>query len=308
MNTLFKPAASAPGFAILQKCNDYLFGRHYDASALVCLRIGTGIILLLQLLQLLPDLRALTGSEGLIRPDISGVAVPAYVLTTTRIAEWLGRIASIPSATALQVLAITYVLCLVFIVLGMFTRLSAALCLLLHVGFIYSSHFFSYGVDYFLNIFLFYLCVFPVNREYAIDKYLFRLKAVNYTPYIRLLQWHLCIVYFVGGVAKTFGINWWNGISIWKAINRPAISSHDISFLSHYAWLFTLTGIAVMLAEALYPVFIHIRRTRRLWLLLSCLFHLGIAILLRLPFFAAVMILFNAVAFYLPQKKTVTRL
>jgi hypothetical protein len=292
-----------------QKVKAYFYDSRYDAAALILLRIGTGLILLLQLLQLLPDLHSLLGASGLIRPDISGVEVPHYVLTATRLSGWIGQYASVSQAAAMEMLAITYIIAIAFMILGLFTRVSTLVCLILHVAFVYSGHFFSYGVDYFLNILLFYVLIFPVNAEYALDKYIFRRqRLVNYTPYIRLLQLHLCIIYFIGGIAKAFGVNWWNGVSIWKALNRPSITGYDVHMLADYAWLYTAIGIITILIEMLYFLFINISKTRKLWLVLTCLLHLSIAIILHLPFFAAVMILFNMVAFYLPQNKTFSRI
>jgi hypothetical protein len=307
MNTLSRSLPLTSVMAAGQKLKNYFFENKYDASALVVFRIGTGCILLLQLLQLLPDMQHLMGQSGMIRPDIAGVEIPAYVLSSAQIIDWVSIHAHLSFASASQVLAITYALSILFIIAGLFTRVSSLVCLVLHVAFVYSGHFFSYGVDYFLNIFLFYLFIFPVHTEYALDKYLFRLKPVNATPYIRLLQLHLSIVYFVGGAAKAFGVNWWNGISIWKAINRPSITGYDVRFLADYAWVFTAIGIVTMLIEMLYPVFIHLDRTRKPWLIMTCMLHLSIALVLRLPFFAAVMILFNTVAFYLPQQQHTTK-
>lgn len=300
MNTGFN--FLSPLSATAEKLRSYFFDKQYDASALVVFRIGTGIILLLQLLQLLPDLRSFIGETGLIRPDISSIEIPRYILTSSKLTEWISIHCHSSLTTALNLLAVAYSVSIVCIIVGLFTRISTLVCLLLHVAFVYSGHFFSYGVDYFLNIFLFYLLLFPVNAEFSADKYLFRLKPVNNTPYIRLLQLHLCIVYLISGVAKAFGINWWNGVSIWKAINRPDIVSYDTQFLAGYSSIFTVIGILTILIEALYIILINIKQTRRLWLAMTCLFHLSIAIVLHLPIFAAVMILFNIVAFYLPQK------
>lgn len=304
MNIPFKVLPLLPLAAAVQKIKNYFFDNRYDASALVVFRIGTALILLLQFLQLLPDLLAFLGESALIRPDISALEVPAYVLSASQLAAWISEYGHLSLPEAMFLLGTLYVLSLVFIMAGLFTRISALLCLVLHVSFVYSGHFFSYGVDYFLNIFLFYILLFPVNTSCSADKKIFRLKPVNPTPYIRLLQLHLGIVYFIGGLAKALGINWWNGISLWKAINRPGITKYDLQFLAGYAWLFTALGILTIVIELLYPVFIHLRSTRKLWLALTCLLHLSIAVVLRLPFFAAVMILFNLVAFYLPQQST----
>lgn len=58
----------------------------------------------------------------------------------------------------------------------------------------------------------------------------------------------------------------------------------------------------------LYPLFIWMPKTRKLWLSLTICMHLGIAIILNLYFFSTLMIIWNLANFYFeedPELKTV---
>src|SRR5690606_15332491 len=123
---------------------------------------------------------------------------------------------------------------------------------------------------------------------------------VGATPFRRILQLHLCIVYFFSGFEKLLGYNWHNGEAVWKALHLPymktAISQH-VEKLGDYPLVFIVAGWAVIFIEMAYPVFMNLSKTRTFWLVAAVLLHLGIAVSLELYFFSAMMIMFNLSAF-----------
>ncbi|WP_053073284.1 hypothetical protein [Chryseobacterium sp. FH2] len=129
---------------------------------------------------------------------------------------------------------------------------------------------------------LFYLAIIPPD-----------LKSLALPAFKRLFQIHVCIVYFFAGFDKLIGINWWNGESIWKAINLPfATSIYDITFLGNYPILLTILGLGTAILE-LYPLFVWNRKTSNFWIYSVILMHIGIAFILNLYFFSAIMIIWN---------------
>ena len=282
----------------------FFFRDVYDGRFLATLRIGTGLILLSQLIQLLPDVPALLGKNAMIRPDLQGVDVPGYILSVTNFATYFDTHLHIPYHTILCLLGILYACSIILLICGLFTRINACLTWFLHLSFVYSAHLFTYGVDYFLTALLFYNVVFPVGKVYSIDKLLFKYKAINYTPYMRLMQIHICLVYLISGLAKAIGANWWNGMSVWKAINRPSVTNYNVHLLSSFDFVYVIAGITTVVVEICYCFFVWNARTRVFWMGLTCSMHLAIAFILQLPYFAAVMILFNIVTFfYKPQEQ-----
>jgi len=282
--------------------NNYLFEDKHLGTPLFTLRIGLGIIVLLQLIHLMPDAFTLIGKNGMIHQDIANIQLPQNMISSDKLVDFLSYRFHFSEFESLYLLGWIYCISALFLIVGLFTRFSATVCWLLHLAFVNSGHFFTYGVDYFITMLLFYCIIFPVGYEFSVDNYLFRYRHTNYTPYIRVLQIHLCIVYFVSGLAKTIGINWWNGVSILKALCRPGISSFHIQTFSKFSGIFVLIGVATIILELLYVVFVNYGRTRKLWLFLTCVMHIVIAFCLQLPFFAAVMILMNVCAFYFPTR------
>lgn len=288
---------------IKSRINNYFFEDRYTAHALVALRIGTGFLLLLQCILLQQDILSMIQSNGIIRQELVVSAQPQFYLSSNTITRYMYTYFQLPELKALHLIGIVYISCIMTMMAGLLTRISTLIVLLLHMSYMASGYYFIYGMDFFMSMMLFYILVFPSHHEFSIDKYLFRLRPVNYTPYIRILQIHLCIVYFVSGVSKAAGGYWWNGISIIKAVVRPGESMFsNTTGMGPYQWLFAIAGICTLIIEIGYPVFINISRTRKLWLLFTYLMHLSIAIFLNLPLFAATMVLFNISAFYFPVR------
>ncbi|MBA3829026.1 MAG: hypothetical protein H0X33_08825 [Taibaiella sp.] len=272
------------------------------ASPLFVLRIGLGMIMCLQFIHLFPDLMGLLSKNGIVKQDIANVQLAVNLISSDKIVNLLMVHFKMDEIASLHLLGSIYIGCLLFFVAGLFTRTSAILCWLLHLAFVNSGFLFTYGVDYFITMLLFYCIIFPVGREFSLDKLLFKYKPVNHTPYIRALQIHLCIVYLVSGVSKAAGINWWNGVSVYKAVNRPNVAAF---FLHVPHMVYVVSGIATVVIEVLYVFFINYNKTKKLWLYLTCSMHLGIALFLQLPYFAAIMMLLNMVAFYYPAQLSI---
>jgi len=295
MNTLYK---------VRNNIRNYFFSETFNMFPLVTLRIGLSLLLLTQLIQIKSDIFSFIGKYGLIRQDIVSIRVSHFVLSSADIVNYICSHVHWTELQALNFLGGIYICSLISLSMGLFTRFSAFLAWILHLSFVSSAHFFTYGVDYFLTMLLFYTVIFPVGKAYSIDNLIFKRKEINATPYVRVLQIHMCIVYFISGIAKAIGTNWWNGMSIWKSINRPIITNFDIHYLANFDWVYTLAGIFTIVVEVLYCVFMNFDKTRKIWLLLTCALHLSIAFILVLPNFAAVMILFNVAAYYYPKRKS----
>jgi hypothetical protein len=113
----------------------------------------------------------------------------------------------------------------------------------------------------------------------------------------RVLQLHLCAIYFFSGLAKSLGTDWWNGMNVWAAVTRPPFNVVDATFIARWRVVLPAAGIATFLIELGYPVFIWPRKTRSIWL--SCVLgmHIAIGIFMGMYLFGLVMIILNVAAF-----------
>jgi hypothetical protein len=186
------------------------------------------------------------------------------------------------------------------LLVGVACRFSAIAAWLLHLCAAKSGGFTSYGMDNFLTIGLFYLMLSPLPDRFSLDWRLRDWQARD--PQLlgfwrRVLQLHLCIIYFFSGLAKCFGSGWWNGSSVWRALIRPPFNVINPEILVTFKYVFPLAGVLVCLLEFGYPIFIWSTRTRKIWLLGVCTMHVAIAVAMGMYLFSLVVIVLNVAAF-----------
>ncbi len=257
-------------------------------------RISISIFIIIHFVAALPDFNNLYSvNEGVLSYDVVDVFVPEYIINLPKIILFLNNF-GIPYAATILGFKIIYIASALILLSGFYQNFSAAILLLMQIVLTKSNLYFSYGADFFTSISLFYLVILPPH-----------LNSSALPFFKKVFQIHVCIVYFFAGFDKLLGINWWNGESIWKAINLPfATSTYDITFLGNYPILLTMTGLATAFLELLYPFFVWNKKTSNTWIYLIILMHVGIAFILNLYFFSAIMIIWNlALMFSLNNEK-----
>lgn len=286
---------------IIQNLDYFFFQDNKNYDWIAFFRISIGILLLLHFISILPDFQALFSTKGIIPSDILGVFIPSQVITLPKIIDFLSSF-GISEFITLLIFKSLYILFSIMLIIGYIPRICSLFLLVLHIALMKGSSFYAYGVDFFTSMSLFYLILIPSHYKYSV--YTFFKKKITYTnltPYRRLFQIHICIVYFFSGFDKILGFNWWNGESIWKAINLPFSNqdfNFDFSFLGHNPILLIIIGWSTIIVEMFYPVFIWISKTQKLWLYFTISLHLGIALVLNLYIFSAIMIIWNITNFY----------
>jgi len=277
---------------------EFLFPAETD-SWLSLLRVGLGLQVTLYAFSLRNDwtylfsgiprkvAEALLSLEGYVIPRFGWFVTVAARLgvreETVLFVAWLGLFAS---GCAL--------------LFGIGSRVSAIAAWFLHLCAAKSGGFVSYGMDNFMTIGLFYLTLSPLPDRLSLDWRLRDLRPKN--PQLlgfwrRVLQLHLCIIYFFSGLTKCLGLGWWNGSSVWRAFIRPPFNVIDPEILVKWRDLFPLAGILVCLLEFGYPFFIWSRRTRKIWLFGVCGMHIAIGLTMGMHLFSLVMIVLNVAAF-----------
>lgn len=246
-----------------------------------------------------PSIRTLT--EAILSSETSLAPRLAWLITT-------GRSVGLSELTILIAVWIALLLAGVCLVLGLFCRSAAIVAWFLYLSTVNSGELFSYGVDNFTTIGLFYLMIAPLPSRWSLDA-LREKREVDPTRlgfHRRILQLHLCLIYFFGGISKSLGADWWNGTSVWRALTRPPFDVIPPDLLIRFEYLLPAIGILVCLLETGYPVFIWMRRTRVPWLLCVLVMHAAIGLTMGLYLFALIMIILNLSAFgpdLLPEGK-----
>lgn len=268
------------------------------------LRIGLGLQIIFYCLSLWGDwnnLFALHGS-GFISRDLSEAILSADSLLIPRLG-WLVALVDPLGLKETTMFSLVWIclfctgFCLLF---GFCCRASAVIAWFLYVCAAKSSDLLTYGVDHMTTTGLFYLMLAPLPDRCALDWKL-RKARVQHGHLLgffrRVLQLHLCVIYFSGGLAKCLGVGWWNGESMWRALVRPPFDVVPFHIIISWKAALPFVGIAVCLLETGYPFLIWARRTRLIWLVGILGMHVAIGLTMGLYLFAFVMIVLNLAAF-----------
>src|ERR1700730_15899520 len=238
------------------------------------LRVGLGLQVVLYTLSLRADWNFLFGGTEV---GLNGRAFSEALLSTeSPFVPRLGWFVELGSHIGLNewtILSMVWWILLCAgagLLVGLFSRASAIVAWLLHLCAAKSGGLVAYGVDNFMTIGLLYLMLSPLPDSCSLDR---RWRGRKVPPkdrqvsgfLRRVLQIHLCLIYFFSGLAKSLGSGWWDGSNLWRALLRP--------------------------------LFIWPKRTRRTWLCLAIAMHLGIGVTMGMYLFALIMIVLNVAAF-----------
>jgi hypothetical protein len=281
----------------------FLFPPETD-TWLAVLRIGLGLQVTVYTLFLRSDWHYLFASagKGLVGREI-GEAITSLESPLIPRLSWLIALGGSVNMSEETVLTISWV-CLLsagcFLMLGLFCRPAAITAWFLHLCVAESGGLLAYGADSFMTTALFYLMLSPLPDRYCFDRWVVRTKPKS--PQLlgfwrRVLQVHLCFVYFIGGLAKCLGSGWWNGSNLWHSLIRPPFNLVSPDILVRFKYALTVLGIAICLLEVSYPIFIWLRKTRLVWLICILTMHAAIGLMMGLYLFAFVMIVMNLAAF-----------
>jgi Vitamin K-dependent gamma-carboxylase len=271
---------------------------------LAILRIGLGLQVTFYSLSLRSDWNdlLLAADRGLVSRDLTEALLSVESHFIPRLG-WLVALAThvgFDEETALYVAWICLLVAGCGLLIGAACRVSAILAWFFQLCVAKSGGFLSYGMDNFMTIGLFYLMLSPLPDRYSLDWRLRELRPKK--PQLlgfwrRVLQLHLCVIYFFSGLTKCLGSGWWDGSSVWRSLIRPPFNVIDPEILVRGKFIFPIAGIVICLLETGYPFFIWRSKTRNIWLICICGLHILIGLAMGMWLFSLVMIVLNVAAF-----------
>lgn len=285
-----------------RRLDSFLFPAETD-TWIAILRIGMGCLVILYCLSLRGDWNEffLLGSAGPIKRDLMEAILSSQSHLIPRLGWLVDAGTNLGLSERLVISNVWWLLLLagVFLVAGLFARANAVMAAFLHLCAVKSTGPLTYGFDNFSTIGLFYLVLSPLPDHFSLDYLRLRITGnVHLSGFFRrVLQLHLCLIYFFGGITKIAGPGWWDGSSIWRAMIRPPFNIVPPDVLIFWKILFPSIAISVWVIELGYPLFIWLRKTRLIWFSAVLLMHIGIGATLGLRLFAFVMIVLNVAAF-----------
>ena len=234
-----------------KRLSEFLFPAETD-NWLAALRLGLGLQITLYSLSLRNDWNYLFSgtNNGLINRNLAEalLSVESHVVPRLGWLVALGAHADLHEKTVLSVAWICLLAAGSGLLVGLACQFSAVLAWFLHLCAAKSAGFMSYGVDNFMTIGLFYLMLSPLPDGYSLDWRLRKSRPKNQQLlgfWRRVLQFHLCLIYFFSGLTKCLGSGWWDGSNIWRSLIRPPFNVIDPEILVRWKYLFPVAGIFI---------------------------------------------------------------
>jgi hypothetical protein len=193
---------------------------------------------------------------------------------------------------------------------GLWTRVTSILAFLVTVSFIYRVSAASFGLDQINAMLTLYLAIGPSGQALSIDRW--RALRRGWAPAgrpprsaganlaLRLINVHMCVIYFFAGVSKLQGEAWWNGEAMWRAFANLEYQSIDMTWLAWHPRLLDLLTHVSVLWELSFCALIWRPRLRPVVLVGAIPLHIGIGACLGMWTFGLIMLV--GCASFLPEE------
>jgi hypothetical protein len=261
-----------------------------DPLPLAAVRICTGALLTWSSVVWLLDADAFFGGSAWLPPeDVWRMNDQPW--------QWSWYFAA-ASAGGVRLLTIVMLVAAVLLTVGLATPLAAVVSL---AGFISAANrapLNVFGFDDVLGMLLVALAVGPSGAALSVDGLLFgggrrAAPSVLANIAIRMIQVHLCVIYFFSGAGKLLGASWWEGTAIWGAAANVQYRTLDLTWLARHPLFTNLLTLSTLFWEVSYPALVWPRLTRRLALAMAVAVHLGIGIAMGMMEFGLAMLVAN---------------
>ncbi len=261
-----------------------------DPLPLAIVRIIAGTLLAWSCAVWLMDVDAFFGPHGWLRDgDVERMNDQPW--------QWSWFFA-LSSPTAVRALVLVTLVAAACLALGLATPVAAWVALVGFLAAVNRTPLTVFGFDDALGMLLIPLAIGPAGAVLSLDRRLGIATSgdgpsVSANIALRLLQVHLCVVYFFSGIAKLFGASWWEGTALWGAAANSRYRTLDITWLARHPLLVNLLTLGTVFWEVSYPALVWPRLTRRLAIAMGIFVHLGIGAAMGMGEFGLAMIAAN---------------
>jgi len=268
---------------------DRFFFTPCDPRPLAAIRIATGVLATWAAVVWLMDAESFFGESGWMpagevwRMTDQPWQWSWYFATTTPELRLAAAIVAIVAAAALTV--------------GLATPVAAWVSLAALVSAVNRAPLNVFGFDDILGMLLISMVIGPAGAAWSLDRWLWPeadgAPSIRANVAIRLLQVHLCVVYFFSGCGKLLGGSWWEGMAIWGSVANVQYRTCDLTWMAGHTWLLNLLTLGTLFWEVGYAALVWPRLTRPLVLAMAVFVHLGIGLAMGMMEFGLTMIVAN---------------
>lgn len=207
----------------------------------------------------------------------------------------------IDSPTVLWAVHIAGLVIFAMLTLGLASRVVSVLAFLITVSYVHRVPGALFGLDQINGMLAMYLMIGPCGAAYSLD----RLRAsraldgvrrpaapsTSANVAIRLIQIHMCVIYFFAAMGKLRGQSWWQGDALWGSFANLEYQSLDMTWTAGWPLMVAVMTQATVYWELFFCVLVWPRLTRPLMLGLAVPVHLGIALCMGMMTFGLVMLI-----------------
>lgn len=255
-----------------------LYNKKIDASGLAVFRVLYGIVLLADVIQLYYFRHLIFDKIAYLVPSEIGFTIPL----------------------------ILWMITIIFIIFGIFTRQVTIINYLFSLVFISTIDSYEYHMFYIYMGVNFILMFTNISKSGSLDSLWLKLKYSNtrivYNPpkktsvlnYYILVLIGIAFIYFDSVFYKFASPLWLNGLGVWLPASIPQITHIDASFVLNQKWFIIAMGYLTLFFETIF-IFLFFRKKWRVPLLIIGIgLHLGIILEFPIPRFG-----FGFIALYL---------
>ena len=279
-----------------------------DPLPLCFLRLAVGLLSLAYLFSFNRDLVRLFAADGLMSTEtmeaIRGeAAIQGWIYFS--VLDW----ATTPGI--LWIVHVVSALILILFTLGVFTRTTSVLSLLVVLSYIHRQPVLTGPFEPILSMLLLYLCLGPCGAYLSVDRWRATTQGVakvggegaacwTATVSLRLIQLHCVGFYLLMGLSKLAGQVWWEGAAVWVLISQVRSRPIDLTFLREQRFVLEAWTHAIVAFELVFPVLVWKPLLRPLLSGLALVMWILLALLTGLAGFCLVMLVASAA--FLPPK------
>jgi hypothetical protein len=225
---------------------------------------------------------------------------------TTFMKFWWGReprfdlIAYLPTDEMRLGLLYLYVLFIIFMILGLYTRASCLGALLINESMFNHFTLNISGADVFLKITLLIITFSNAGDAFSVDNLRRALREdwrqTGFKPplkpqwALRMLQLQVCLVYALTVHGKIPGPQWLDGSAIYYVTRSEDFTRFDVPFLLNNMWTLRALTWGTLLFEFCFFWMVWIKELRYPILFVAVLFHLGLEWTCNIPIFELIFI------------------
>ena len=205
-----------------------------------------------------------------------------------------------------QYLWLVHISCMVVAALfcmGAATRVTSILAFLITISYSQRVPVANFGFDQILGMMCLYLALSPCGAAISVDRLIRKwwhdrkgvalvdvpARFASARMASRLIQLHLCAIYFWAGFSKLKGPTWWTGEAMWNVIANQEYQTIDLTWMAWTPWLPYLIAHITIVWEAFFIVLVWNRRLRPFVLVMGTAMHFGIGAFMGMWTFGLIM-------------------